>query len=203
MKRELQTYAKTLNRRLKGWDDEDIESNLIRETRDNLEMFYNKYGIETDDNYFARDLDLTPEQEREYEKIMDSFGNKAGSNINEMRKEYNRVAKDYKARFNVNTFEDFINFTDKMKQSQNDRVLKNIISSDQIAELYTIASQFNMSGDTVDEMIIFEYESNKEFYDKHVDESRYNANDKLYQNMINILEEYRQDDEEDDAWSWD
>lgn len=203
MKRELQTYAKTLNRRLKGWDDEDIESNLIRETRDNLEMFYNKYGIETDDNYFARDLDLTPEQEREYEKIMDSFGNKAGSNINEMRKEYNRMAKDYKARFNVNTFEDFINFTDKMKQSQNDRVLKNIISSDQIAELYTIASQFNMSGNSVDELIVFEYESNQEFYDRHIDESRYNANDKLYQNMINILEEYRQDDEENDAWSWD
>lgn len=203
MKRELQTYAKTLNNRLKGWDEEDIESNLIRETRENLEMFYNKYGIETDDNYFARDLDLTPEQEREYEKIMDSFGDKAGSNINEMRKEYNRVAKDYKARFNVNSFEDFINFTDKMKQRQNDRVLKNIISSDQIAELYTIASQFNMSGDTVDELIIFEYESNQEFYDKHIDESRYNANDKLYQNMINILEEYRQDDEEDDAWSWD
>lgn len=203
MKRELQTYAKTLNKRLKGWDDNDIESNLIRETRENLEMFYNKYGIETDDNYFARDLDLTPEQEREYEKIMDSFGDKAGSNINEMRKEYNRVAKDYKARFNVNSFEDFINFTDKMKQSQNDRVLKNIISSDQIAELYTIASQFNMSGDTVDELIVFEYESNQEFYDKHIDESRYNANDKLYQNMINILEEYRQDDEENDAWSWD
>lgn len=203
MKRELQTYAKTLNKRLKGWDDEDIESNLVRETRANLEMFYDKYGIETDDNYFARDLDLTPEQEREYEKIMDSFGNKAGSNINEMRKEYNRVAKDYKARFNVNSFEDFINFTDKMKQSQNDRVLKNIISSDQIAELYTIASQFKMSGDTVDELIVFEYESNQEFYDRHIDESRYNANDKLYQNMINILEEYQQNDEEDDAWSWD
>lgn len=203
MKRELQTYAKTLNRRLKGWDDNDIESNLIRETRENLEMFYNKYGIETDDNYFARNLDLTPEQEREYEKIMDSFGDKAGSNINEMSREYNRVAKDYKARFNVNSFEEFINFTDKMKQSQNDRVLKNIISSDQIAELYTIASQFNMSGDTVDELIMFEYESNQEFYDNHVDESRYNANDKLYQNMINILEEYRQDDEENDAWSWD
>lgn len=203
MKREIQTYAKTLNNRLKGWDEEDIESNLVRETRANLEMFYNKYGFETDDNYFARDLDLTPEQEREYEKIMDSFGDKAGSNINEMRKEYNRVAKDYKARFNVNSFEDFINFTDKMKQSQNDRVLKNIISSDQIAELYTIASQFNMSGDTVDELIIFEYESNQEFYDRHVDESRYNANDKLYQNMINILEEYQQNDEEDEAWSWD
>lgn len=203
MKRELQTFAKTLNNRLKGWDDEEIESNLVRETRANLEMFYNKYGIETDDNYFARNLDLTPEQEKEYEKIMDTFGDKAGSNINEMRKEYNRVAKDYKARFNVNSFEDFITFTDKMKQSQNDRVLKNIISSDQIAELYTIASQFNMSGDTVDEMIIFEYESNQEFYDKHIDESRYNANDKLYQNMINILEEYRQDDEENDAWSWD
>ena len=203
MKRELQTYAKTLNNRLKGWDDEDIESNLVRETRANLEMFYNKYGIETDDNYFARDLDLTPEQEREYEKIMDSFGNKAGSSINEMKKEYNRLSEDYRARFNVRTFEDFINFTDKMKQSQNDKILKNIISSDQIAELYTIASQFNMSGDTVDELIIFEYESNQKFYDRHVDESRYNANDKLYQNMINILEEYQQNDEDDEAWSWD
>lgn len=203
MKQENKTYARTLNRRLKGWDDNDIESNLVRETRENLEMFYNKYNIETDENYFASNLDLTPEQEREYEKIMATFGDKAGSNINEMRREYNRVAKDYKSRFNVNSFEDFINFTDKMKQSQNDRVLKNIISSDQIAELYTIASQFNMSGDTVDELIVFEYESNQEFYDKHIDESRYNANDKLYQNMINILEEYRQDDEEDDAWSWD
>lgn len=192
MKRELNTYAKTLNNRLKGWDKEGVESNLVKETRANLEMFYDKYGIETDDNFFARNLDLTPEQEKEYEKIMDSFGDKAGSSVNEMKREYERVADEYKERFNVNDFEGYINFTDKMKQSRNDRILKNILSSDQIAELYSIASQNNISADAVDELIIFEYESHKEYYDKNIEKAsgrRFNSNDTLYNNMLNILED--------------
>lgn len=197
MKRELNTYAKTLNNRLKGWDREGIESNLVKETRENLEMFYDKYGIETDDNFFARNLDLTPEQEKEYERIMDAFGDQASSNVNEMNREYDRLSDEYKERFNVNSVEDFVNFTDKMKQSQNDKILKNILSSDQIAELYSIASQNNISGDVVDELILFEYQSQQEFYDRHIDEERYNANDPLYKSMLNILGDLTS---EEDPW---
>ena len=129
MKQTNKNYARTLNRRLKQWDESEMSSNLINQTRENLEMFYNKYGIETDDNFFATNLDLTAQQESEYEKIMDAFGEQAGSSLKEMEREYNRLSDEYKGRWEVNSLEDFITFTDKMKQSQNDRVLKSIRSS--------------------------------------------------------------------------
>lgn len=191
MKRENQTYARTLNRRLKGWDKSGVDSNLVNEVRENLEVFYDKYGIETDDNFFATNLNLPPEVEAEYVRLMDSFGDMAGSSVNEMRRQYEQESDEYKERFNVNSFEDYMRFTDKMKQSQSDRVLKNILSSDQIAELYTIASQHNISGDSVDELILFEYQSQQSFYDQQIGER--GANDPLYNNMLNILEGYIND----------
>lgn len=141
MKRENQTYARTLNRRLKGWDNEGIESNLVKETRENLEMFYDKYDIEWDSDFFASNLDLTPEQEKEYEEIMDAFGDMAGSNINEMKRAWEERKDEYEEMYNVETFEDFINFTDQMKLYENDAVMRSVISSSQIAELYSVSSE--------------------------------------------------------------
>lgn len=163
-------------------------------------MFYNKYGIETDDNFFATNLDLTAQQESEYEKIMDAFGEQAGSSLKEMEREYNRLSDEYKGRWEVNSLEDFITFTDKMKQSQNDRVLKSIISSEQIADLYAVASNKNISLDTVDELLLFEYESQQEFYDKFIDQSRGNANNPLFGEMMGIL--YGLNNEENKS-AWD
>lgn len=200
MKQTNKNYARTLNRRLKQWDESEMSSNLINQTRENLEMFYNKYGIETDDNYFATNLDLTAQQETEFEKIMDAFGEQAGSSLKEMEREYNRLSDEYKGRWEVNSLEDFITFTDRMKQSQNDRVLKSIISSEQIADLYAVASNKNISLDTVDELLVFEYESQQEFYDKFIDQSRGNANNPLFGEMMGIL--YRLDNEENkSAWN--
>lgn len=141
MKRENQTYARTLNRRLKGWDNEGLESNLVKETRENLEMFYDKYDIEWDSDFFASNLDLTPEQEKEYEEIMDAFGDMAGSNINEMKRAWEERKDEYEEMYNVETFEDFINFTDQMKLYENDAVMRSVISSSQIAELYSVSSE--------------------------------------------------------------
>ena len=141
MKRENQTYARTLNRRLKGWDNEGLESNLVKETRENLEMFYDKYDIEWDSDFFASNLDLTPEQEKEYEEIMDAFGDMAGSNINEMKRAWEERKDEYEEMYNVKSFEDFINFTDQMKLYENDAVMRSVISSSQIAELYSVSSE--------------------------------------------------------------
>lgn len=200
MNQTNKNYARNLNRRLKQWDESEMSSNLIEQTRENLEMFYNKYGIETDDNFFATNLDLTAQQESEYEKIMDAFGDQAGSSLKEMEREYNRLSDEYKSRWDVNSLEDFITFTDRMKQSQNDRVLKSIISSEQIADLYAVASNKNISLDTVDELLIFEYESQQEFYDKYVDQSRGNANNPLFGEMMGIL--YGLNNEENkSAWN--
>ena len=83
MKRENVNYARTLNRRLKGWDDEGIESNQVKLTRQMLEDFYTKHDLEVGrEDKFATNLDLTPEQEKEYEMIMDQFGDSSGSSVN-------------------------------------------------------------------------------------------------------------------------
>jgi hypothetical protein len=151
-------YAKTLNKRLKGWDDAGVESNLVLEVREELEMFYDKYNIDAPSDYFVTNLDLTESQEEEYERIMDSFGDKAGSNINEMRKVYEENADRYQVDYHVNSFEDFVKFTDKMKNASDNALLKEVLSSSQIAELYTIASDINMNEYAVNSMIYQQYQ---------------------------------------------
>ena len=158
VKAENKSYARTLNRRLKGWDKEGMESNLVKEVREDLEMFYDKYDIEANEDYFSANLDLTPEEEAEYERIMDKFGNKAGSNINEMKRKYEEVKDDYETNYNVKTFEDFINFTDQMKIYESDALLRDIISSEQVSELYSKASKKGMSYEKVDDLILNTYE---------------------------------------------
>lgn len=197
MNRTNANYAKSLNRQLKAWDKEGIESDLVKDIRANLEMFYDKYGIETDDRFFIQreSVHLTDKAEAEFEKLLDSFGNKAGSSLAEMKSSYRQNQDRYEKLYNVNSFEEYIQFTDKMKQAANDRTLKNIISSDQIAELYTIASKNGWDGSTIDDLLIFEYQSNQEYYDSTVDESKRNANDPLYKKMLTILKDL--EDEED------
>lgn len=158
MKQENKSYARTLNRRLKAWDKEGMESNLLKEVREDLEMFYDKYDIEANEDYFSANLDLTTEEEAEYEKIMDKFGNKAGSNINEMKRKYEEVKDDYETNYNVKTFEDFIDFTDQMKIYESDALLRDIISSEQVSELYSKSSKKGMSYEKVDDLILKTYE---------------------------------------------
>lgn len=157
MKAENKSYARTLNRRLKGWDKEGIESNLVKEVRGDLEVFYDKYDIMTNDDYFSANLDLTPQQEEEYEKIMDKFGDKAGSNINEMKSVYEEHKDDYEVDYNVQSFEDFIKFTDTMKNYESDALLHDIISSEQIAELYSKGSLIKFNSDAVNKTLLDEY----------------------------------------------
>lgn len=153
-------YAKTLNKRLKGWYDEGIKSNLVWDVREKLELFYDKYEIDAPNDYFIPNLDLTPEQESEYEAIMDSFGDFAGSSINEMKKAYEEVADRYRIDYHVNSFEDYVNFTDKMKNASDNALLKEVLSSSQIAELYTIASDININEYGVNAMIYQQYQKN-------------------------------------------
>lgn len=157
MKAENKSYARTLNRRLKGWDAEGLESNLVKEVREDLELFYDKYDILANDDYFSANLNLTEEQEKEYEKIMDKFGNKAGSNINEMKSVYEEHKDEYETDYNVESFEDFINFTDQMKIYESDALIRDIISSEQIAELYSKASKSGKTYESVDKMILDTY----------------------------------------------
>lgn len=157
MKAENKSYARTLNRRLKGWDKEDLESNLVKEVREDLELFYDKYDIETNDDYFATNLDLSPEQEAEYERIMDKFGNMAGSNVNEMKRIYEEHKDEYEVDYGVQSFEDFVNFTDSMKNYQSDALLRDVISSEQIAELYSKGTSMGFNADTMNKIILDEY----------------------------------------------
>lgn len=178
MKAENKSYARTLNRRLQGWYDAGIESDLVKTTKSMLEMFYDRYSIETDERYFATNLELTPQAEAEYELIMDMYGNQAGSSINEMKRQYESVKEEFKTKYSVNTFEDYIKFTDAMKIGMAVHNLKDIISSEQLAELYSVASGKGISPEDVDYMLILEYQSSGKTYDA------------LYNQILGAIETY-------------
>lgn len=178
MNQTNKNYARTLNRRLEGWDDAGVESDLVNETRANLEMFYDKYGIETDENFFDPNMHLTPEAEEEFERIMDAFGDKAGSSINEMRRQYESQAEEYEERFNVGSFDEYMEFTDRMKNAMSNQSIKEIISSEQLAELYAIASSKNIGADFVDYTLMMEYESSGKTFEG------------LYNQILGAIESY-------------
>ena len=187
MNQTNKNYARTLNRYLKQWDNAGVSSDLVDETRANLEMFYDKYGIETDDNFFNPNMELSESAETEFEMIMDSFGDKAGSSINEMKRQYESVSEEFKERFGVESFEDYIEFTDNMKNAMSNANIKDIISSEQIAELYSVASSKNMSANDVDYMMMLEYQSSGKTYEK------------LYNQILGAIESY----DEDMEFGWD
>lgn len=178
MNQTNKNYARTLNRRLNQWDDEGLENNLVKETRENLELFYDKYGIETDDNYFATNIHLSPEAEEEFERIMDAFGDKAGSSVNEMKRKYEEQSDEFKERFGVESMEDYIEFTDNMKNAMSNEMIKDIISSEEIAELYSIASNRQISADDVDYMLMMEYQSGGKTFES------------LYNQILGAIEAY-------------
>lgn len=187
MNQTNKNYARTLNRRLKQWDESGIESDLVEETRADLEMFYDKWGIEADDNFFTTNAHLSEEAEAELERIMDSFGNNAGSSIKEMERSYNEKSEEYKERFGVDSFEDYINFTDKMKNAMSNADIKNIISSEQIAELYAVASSKNMGADFVDYTLMMEYQSSGKTFEA------------LYNQILGAIDSY--DETMEFGWS--
>ena len=162
MKRENANYARTLNRRLKGWDDAGIESNQVKLTRQMLEDFYTKHDLEVGaEDKFATQLDLTPEQESEYEKIMDQFGRQAGTSINEMKSVYEEQKDMYEKSYDIKNFEEFITFTDKMKEALDDGLIKSILSSEEIADLYSEAHIKGVSYKVMDEKIVSAYYKSK------------------------------------------
>ena len=187
MKRENVTYARTLNRRLKGWDDEDIESNQVKLTRQMLEDFYTKHDLEVgNEDKFATNLDLTPEQEKEYEMIMDQFGDSAGTSVNEMKRVYQEQADMYRDRYDIESFDEFIEFTDNMKNALSDGLIKDVISSEQIAELYTVASNRQMGADAVDRLISETYQRSGRTFDR------------LYNDVMGAINNY--DAEMEQGW---
>ena len=187
MKRENVNYARTLNRRLKGWDDEGIESNQVKLTRQMLEDFYTKHDLEVgNEDKFATNLDLTPEQEKEYEMIMDQFGDSSGSSVNEMKRVYQEQADMYRDRYDIESFDEFIEFTDNMKNALSDGLIKDVISSEQIAELYTVASNRQMGADAVDKLISETYQRSGRTFDR------------LYNDVMGAINNY--DAEMEQGW---
>ena len=185
MKNLLKNEAQTINRRLKEWDREGIESNDIKLTRQMLEDFYDKHDLEVGDtSRFATRLDLTPEQEAEYEAIMDQFMNKAGTSVREMKSVYNEQADMYRDRYDIESFDEFIEFTDNMKNALSDGLIKDVISSEQIAELYTVASNRQMGADAVDKLISDTYQRSGKTFDR------------LYNDVMGAINSYDADMEE-------
>ena len=107
---------------------------------------------------------------------MDRFGEQAGSNVNEMIKSYEEHSDEWLAYYDINSFQDYIEFTDKMKMYESDKALASNISSEQIAELYAKASaQTNLSYEAVDKIIADEIKYNNLTYNT------------LYEKVLGIL----------------
>ena len=92
----------------------------------------------------------------------------------------------YRDRYDIESFDEFIEFTDNMKNALSDGLIKDIISSEQIAELYTVASNRQMGADAVDKLISETYQRSGRTFDR------------LYNDVMGAINNY--DAEMEQGW---
>ena len=178
--------AKELMEKWKGFDDNELPD-IVRETRELLRDFYDRQGKtpKEDDNFNTR-LKLDEEGEELLTEIAWRFKEDEYSDFSFYHKFYD-TNSDFRDRYNIHDVNDWIDFINKINRFKNDRFLKEILSSDQILELYSEGNSKGLSEDEIDGIIYLEYSGSGAKFDD------------LYNQIWGALQEY---DANDSKWSF-
>ena len=177
-KKYIRDLFNQLNEAMNDWDKAGFTSNDLKLYQDKLEDFYNKNNMNVAHNdRFSWQKDMTQEQADElfdlaesmaqddyvyletyqdmlnmdYEDIgtqstYDKINLEAISNISEQYPD------------SVQNLEDYVNFIDRMNNYKNNAMLSSILSSDQVAELYSLGSWQDLTDEQIETIIYTELE---------------------------------------------
>ena len=164
--KEERKFLNALNKTLDDWKGKG-RSNAVRMVESELKDFYESIGKNPkQENRFNTRLKLTEEQAEElYSIAQQALESDIYFEDYEYKYEgFDKIEeKDIKkfesleGRYGIDTFQDFIDFTDMMKRFKNDRLMNSILSSSQYASLVRQAESHGMDEDELEEHIYFEY----------------------------------------------
>lgn len=153
MNKETRELFNALNDNMDEWDKAGVKPKAVEMYEDMLSDFYEKIGKNPKDDRFNTRLKLTPEQEDELLDIAQSMAN----NTYTYDETYADVYNKYKDRYGWSDVSEAVDFLETMEKYRSDSLLREVLSSEQIMELYSEANSQGLSDDDIEQMIYLEY----------------------------------------------
>lgn len=159
MRDENREIIKEAMERMSEWDEYDKEDmpETVLEFKELLNDFYETQGKNPKDpeNFNTR-VKLSEEGEELLTDIAYGFINEPDTDVDYYENLFDNKG-DWKTRYNIKTMGDMIQFLNRIKRFKNDRLLREILSSDQIIELFNEGEKKGLDETDIENWIVFEY----------------------------------------------
>lgn len=191
-KRDLQ-QLKDANERLLDWEGMENVPNDVKMYRDMLSNFYDSIGKKVaHPELFSTRVNLTRKQQETLNDISFQVLNKWTTDYSQYEDFLvDETRSDVRDRYDIKTMDDAINFLDEMETSRNEAWLADLLSSDQIKELYDEARDKGLTAEQANEIIYVEYSGSGK------------DSDWLYDQIWNAIQERSvEGNNEDDEGLW-
>ena len=194
-KRDLQ-QLKDANERLLDWEGMENVPNDVKMYRDMLSDFYKSIGKKVaHPELFSTRVNLTRKQQETLNDISFQVLNKWTTDFSQYEDFLvDETRSDVRDRYDIKTLDDAITFLDEMETSRNEAWLADLLSSDQIKELYDEARDKGLTAEEANEIIYVEYSGSGK--DK----------DWLYDQIWNAIQERsvenNNEDDDEGLWLW-
>lgn len=191
LSKEVYKMYDRLNKRLAVWDKNDASSEAVRRVRNDLLNFYTKHDIELkgDNLNFIKRQSLTEEQQKELTAIAKSMEFQKSSSIQyyktnpEADKRGTMSFETVRANpeYGVNTFQEYIQFIDDIKNAKANHAIMRNLESKQVARLYAYGKENDLTTDEVNTIIM-----------QNID--GYRKGEKLYNFLMDEIDRFFEDE---------
>lgn len=188
-KRDLQ-QLRDANERLMDWQGMENVPNDVKMYRDMLADFYKSIGKKVaHPELFSTRVNLTRKQQETLNDISFQVLNKWTTDYSQYENFLvDEARSDVRDRYNIKNMDDAINFLDEMETSRNEAWLADLLSSDQIKELYDEARDKGLTAEEANDIIYIEYTGSGK------------DSDWLYDQVWNAIQE--KGAEKEGSWDW-
>lgn len=188
-KRDLQ-QLKDANERLLDWEGMENVPNDVKMYRDMLSDFYDSIGKKVaHPELFSTRVNLTRKQQETLNDISFQVLNKWTTDYSQYEDFLvDESRSDVRDRYDIKNMDDAINFLDEMETSRNEAWLADLLSSDQIKELYDEARDKGLTAEEANDIIYIEYTGSGK------------DSDWLYDQVWNAIQE--KGAEKEGSWDW-
>lgn len=188
-KRDLQ-QLRDANERLMDWQGMENVPNDVKMYREMLADFYKSIGKKVaHPELFSTRVNLTRKQQEVLNDISFQVLDKWTTDYSQYENFLvDEERSDVRDRYDIKNLDDAINFLDEMETSRNEAWLADILSSDQIKELYDEARDNGLTAEEANDIIYIEYSGSGK------------DSDWLYDQVWNAIQE--KGAEKDGSWNW-
>lgn len=188
-KRDLQ-QLRDANERLMDWQGMENVPNDVKMYRDMLADFYKSIGKKVaHPELFSTRVQLTRKQQETLNDISFQVLNKWTTDYSQYEDFLvDETRSDVRDRYDIKNIDDAINFLDEMETSRNEAWLADLLSSDQIKELYDEARDKGLTAEEANDIIYIEYTGSGK------------DSDWLYDQVWNAIQE--KGAEKEGSWDW-